>query len=300
MPEYLASPHDKDAGELDGSACPELANPASAAFSTHCVWEFNSQVPARKMTFHPVRTRKTFEEVIEQITDAIRAGDLPVGSALPSERAIAIQMEISRPTLREAVKVLADLGVLRVVAGSGGGIFVHSDVVPPALLSKRSELRIGEVAGVLEARRLLEPRVAQLAAHYGREEDFEALRQVLELEKEATNERDRFTQLDLRFHMAIARATHNKTIAELVKMLLHNLEIARDMAMRGPHEPEWTIDIHERTLRAILGGDPENIETVMGEHLSLLERLWEQETGRPRLRRPPPFLVANANRHSRT
>ena len=51
--------------------------------------------------FSPVRTRKSFEEAVEQIADAVRAGDLRQGDRLPSERALAAALEISRPTLRE-------------------------------------------------------------------------------------------------------------------------------------------------------------------------------------------------------
>ena len=53
--------------------------------------------------FNPVRTRRTFEEAAEQIADKVRAGELRVGDKLPAERDLALQMEISRPTLREAV-----------------------------------------------------------------------------------------------------------------------------------------------------------------------------------------------------
>ena len=73
-------------------------------------------------------------------------------------------MRISRPTLREAIKTLAEAGVLEVRRGQSGGIFVASELVPRELLRSRQEIRFGEISGVLEARRLLEPRVAQLAA----------------------------------------------------------------------------------------------------------------------------------------
>ena len=79
--------------------------------------------------FTPVRTRRTFEEAAEQIADKVRTGDLRVGDKLPGERALASQMQISRPTLREAVKVLVEAGLLEVRRGPGGGMFVATDVV---------------------------------------------------------------------------------------------------------------------------------------------------------------------------
>ena len=59
-------------------------------------------------SFEPVSSRRTFEEAVEQIAERIKAGDLHMGDRLPSERDLAAQMRISRPTLREAVKVLAE------------------------------------------------------------------------------------------------------------------------------------------------------------------------------------------------
>src|SRR5689334_1412049 len=125
--------------------------------------------------FVPVGPRRTFEGAVEQIGDRIRLGDFARGERLPSERDLAAAMQISRPTLREAVRVLAEAGVLAVRTGSAGGIFVASDYVPLELLRSKSDLRLGEVAGVLEARRMIEPRVAQLAAVNAREDDFAAL-----------------------------------------------------------------------------------------------------------------------------
>ena len=64
-------------------------------------------------SFEPVSSRRTFEEAVEQIAERIKAGDLHVGDRLPSERELAALMRISRPTLREAVKVLAEAGRAR-------------------------------------------------------------------------------------------------------------------------------------------------------------------------------------------
>jgi GntR family transcriptional regulator, transcriptional repressor for pyruvate dehydrogenase complex len=246
--------------------------------------------------FTPIRTLRASEAAVEQISRAIMEGDLDQGDRLPSERTLAWQLQVSRPTLREGIKALADAGVLEVRPGPGGGTFVATDVVPPELRQPQDELRISEISGLLEARRVLEPRVAQLAAVYAREEDFERMRTTIELMRENAHEHDRFHQLDLRFHLEIARATGNQMIIELMRHLLRQLDAARHIAMGGPHDPEWAISIHERTLEAIMARDPEQIEKVMDEHLGYLERFWEEETGRARLRRIPDFLLPHASR----
>jgi GntR family transcriptional regulator, transcriptional repressor for pyruvate dehydrogenase complex len=259
-------------------------------------------------SFEPVATRRTFEEAVEQIAEKIKAGDLHSGDRLPSERELAAQMRISRPTLREAIKVLTEAGVLEVRRGQSGGIFVASELIPRELLRSRQEIRFGEIAGVLEARRLLEPRVAQLAAVHATEDDFAAMAHTIERQRELAasddflSHEDLFLQLDLKFHLTLARATRNATIVGLMRTMLRQLEIARDMAMHAPLVPDWTIDIHERTLAAVRAADFPLIDEVMDEHLAQLEQIWERETGRGLVRTLPDFLqpVAERSRALRT
>jgi len=252
--------------------------------------------------FEPVATRRTFEEAVQQIVEKVRSGDLHQGDRLPSERELAAQMQISRPTLREAVKVLTEANVLEVRRGQSGGIFVASELVPRELLKTRREIRVSEVAGVLEARRLVEPRVAQLAAVHAGEDDFAAMQATIDRQRELAgtpdflSHEDLFLQLDLKFHMAMARATRNSTIVSLMRSLLRQLEIARDMAMHAPLVPDWTVEIHERTLAAIRGADFALIDEVMDEHLAQLEQIWERETGRGLVRPLPDFLQPVAER----
>jgi len=252
--------------------------------------------------FEPLSSRRTFEEAVEQIADKVKSGDLHVGDRLPSERELAAQMRISRPTLREAVKVLAEAGLLEVRRGQSGGIFVASELVPRELLLTTTQMRVSEVSGVLEARRLLEPRVAQLAAAHAGEDDFAAMQGTIERQRELAAEsdflrhEDLFLQLDLKFHLAIARATRNSTVVQLMRHLFKRLEIARDMAVHAPLVPDWVLEIHERTLAAIRAADFGLIDGVMDEHLSQLEQIWERETGRGLVRPLPDFLQPVAER----
>jgi GntR family transcriptional regulator, transcriptional repressor for pyruvate dehydrogenase complex len=233
--------------------------------------------------FTPVQTRRTFEEAADQIAEKVRTGELRTGDRLPGERSLALQMEISRPTLREAVKVLVDAGVLEVRRGPGGGMYVATDVVPTELVRHSASLRLAEIAAVLEARRMLEPRVAQLAAERATAEDLEALERSIDAMRRLVDggwhprHEDRFLQLDVQFHLALARAAGNPAVETLMRTLFRQLEIARDMAMHVPLVPEWTIGIHERTLAALRGGDPDEVAAVMDEHLGQLERTTEGE-----------------------
>ena len=73
--------------------------------------------------------------------------------------------------------------------------------------------------------------------------------------------------------------------------LFRRLEIVRDMAMHLPLVPEWTIQIHERTVAAVRSGDLEAVERVMDDHVGKLELTWEEETARALVRPLPDFLL---------
>lgn len=241
--------------------------------------------------FRPAAVRRTVEDVIEQVAEALQAGDLVVGDRLPSERTLASQMRISRPSVREAVRRLSEAGVVDVKPGPAGGMFIQSDHVPADLLGHPVELSRTEVSNILEARRMLEPRVAQLAALRATDADFEAMDKTIELQREKGISLERFIQLDIRFHVAIARATQNETVVGLMRSLLRRLEIARRHAKLDRRPPSDAVDVHVRTMQAIMSGDPDAVEQVMDEHLGYLEKRWQSETGRARVRRVPDFLL---------
>jgi DNA-binding FadR family transcriptional regulator len=120
--------------------------------------------------------------------------------------------------------------------------------------------------------------VARLAAERATPGDLEALERSIEAMRAIVDrgygaeDEDHFLQLDMQFHLALARASGNAAIETLMRTLLRQLEIARDMAMHLPLVPEWTIEIHERTLAAVASGDREAVAEVMEEHLTQLER----------------------------
>ncbi len=259
--------------------------------SSTTVFRVTSGDPA---PFRPIRTRRTFEEAVEQIADAIASRRLRPGDRLPSERVLADAMEVGRPTIREAFKVLARAGVIELVgSGRTGGAHVRSDILPTALIEDSTDLRMSEVGGVLVGRRMLEPRVAQLAAVQRTDEDVERLRRLIALQREALGDRTAFLDFDLRFHLEIGRCTHNGTVEGLVKVLVRRLEKAYDLALRGPRELAWTaaIEDHERIVKGIAGRDPDAAEAAISQHLTLLEAMWEEESGYSLLRKLPDFLL---------
>lgn len=243
-------------------------------------------------SFEPLEARGTIPRVVERIVEPIRLGRLRYGDRLPSERALAQQLGVSRETVRKAVRTLVDAGVLEVTSGRGSmsGIHVRSDLIPPELLPGPARVPIGEISGVLEARRVFEPRVAQLAGLLATEEDFSGLQEIVDAQRGLADDAQRVRELDAPFHLALARATHNATIVALMQTLFQRLDLAKRFAIEAG-EAQRAIEIHERTLAALMGRDLDAIELVMHDHLSILEQAWERESGRALPRRVPAFLL---------
>lgn len=237
--------------------------------------------------------RATHHDVIAQLASAIQLGTLRFGDRLPSERMLAEQFGVSRATVRKASQVLADSAVLEIRSGRGpnSGIYVRSDVVPASLAASAEELPLEEIAGVLEARRLFEPRVAQLAGFLATPDDLGELERIIDAQREVADDTMQVRGLDASFHLAIARATHNVTLVGLMQTLQQRLKLARH-PLPLADEARVTIELHERTVEAIATRDPDLIETTMLEHLGVLEEAWRQQTGREVIRRAPDFLTA--------
>jgi len=242
--------------------------------------------------FEPVRTRRTVENVIDQIVEKIKAGDLEHGAALPGERQLAAQMEVSRRTIREAVNALSTAGVLEVQPGSGGGMRISSIWVPTELTKGAIALSADEVFQILEARRTVEPRIAQLAAARATDEDFDAMRSAIELQRKVSGDPKKMTQADALFHRAMWRAARNDYLERTMVMIYQGLEVALDMSDRTPSDMNESLRLHEDTLAALVGADAGDVERAMDDHLSYLEGICEDVLGRPRHRRLPAFLRA--------
>ena len=230
--------------------------------------------------FTPVRTRRTFEEAAEQIADKVRAGELRVGrQAARRARPRAADGDQPPDAARGGARCSSTPGCSRSAAGPGGGMFVATDVVPVDLVrQRRPSCASARSPSVLEARRLIEPRVARLAARArdGRATSRRWSARSRRCARSSTRgyrpeDEDRFLQLDVQFHLALARAAGNPTVETLMRIALPP---ARDRARHGdarPAVPEWTIDIHERTLAAVAVGRPDDVDEVMDEHLGQLE-----------------------------
>ncbi len=184
----------------------------------------------------PVKRARAHELVIEVIEDRILSGALKVGDALPPERELAANLEVSRAGVREAVRVLESQGVLRSQPGAGAAAGTFVAALPREALSRFLRLHVAlsnfTVQDVTEARVVLERASAASAAAQLDESGRARIAEALAAGDAAIGDRQAFNEADTRFHLAIADASGSSlsaaltgAIREAVRVpLLHAIE----------------------------------------------------------------------------
>ncbi|MGA8942349.1 MAG: FadR/GntR family transcriptional regulator [Thermoactinomyces sp.] len=227
------------------------------------------------MDLKPIKTRKIYEEVVEQIRQLIQEGKLQSGDKLLSERELSERLKVSRASVREALSALELLGLIEVKPGQGTFVReadMDSIIGPMALILSMEKDIIFEL---LEARKILEVEAAGLAAERASEEDLKAIEQALiQMNKDLDQNRLGETA-DHNFHYAIAHATQNSilqlfmnTISDTMKK---TLRLSREQLYATPEMPERLYREHEYIYRAILQRNPQLARKHMLEHLAGVE-----------------------------
>jgi DNA-binding FadR family transcriptional regulator len=221
----------------------------------------------------PVRSGNTFEETVEKVLQLIRLGLVPVGERLPPERELADRLQISRVTLREALKVLQDAGVLEVRRGRYGGAFVLAPAPTPAEAGGSEALRrrareLGDrLEDTLLFRQVLELGAAELCAERApRGAEAERLRQLLAETGAASLEE--YRRLDTRLHLAIAELSGSPSVAAQYAAVRATVNELLDCIPLLPPNLQHSQRQHEELVEAILAGDGPRARTAMREHLA--------------------------------
>ena len=228
-------------------------------------------------SFAPVKRRRAFEDIIVQIENAIYEGRLTVGDRLPPERELAEIFQVSRASVREALRVLEAFGVLSARRGTGAdsGSIVSAENDSPlsGLLRLYASLLQMPLMDLLEVREALEMLTARKAAERANDEDVERLRGIIDGMR-AAREPEEFLTLDTDFHVTLARSSGN-SVAPLIMGALRDA-IARQMlrAFKALEESgnwvserTWLLREHTRLLETIESRDPDEAAKAFSQHV---------------------------------
>ncbi|HEV8297079.1 MAG TPA: FCD domain-containing protein [Acidimicrobiales bacterium] len=210
------------------------------------------------------RPTKVPEWLARQIVRDIADQKLPRGSVLPSESEAIVRYGVSRASLREALRLLQEHGLIAIKPGPRGGPVVAevTSVDFARMATFFFHVKGVNVETLVEARILIDPLMARLAAE---RQDPAALRTIRELLEQQGN-REGWHQHELRLHDALVGATGN-AVLDLFATSLQVLYADRVGMEGGPRAQAIVADAHRKIAEAILAGDGNNAEALMREHL---------------------------------
>jgi DNA-binding FadR family transcriptional regulator len=221
--------------------------------------------------FKPVKKTRVYEEIVVKVKHLIEKGRLHSGDQLPSERELAGVFNVSRSSVREALRSLETQGFLE--SRQGDGTYIARQPVE-SLVNPLATVIFTEKDGqieLFEMRRLIEPQLAYLAAERATPEEIIMLGKALELQEDAIAQGESGTEIDKTFHYILAKAAKNKVILRIVDNIMDLLAESRDKYLQVEGRPAMSLARHREVLNAIRSGDRELAASVMLEHLEDIE-----------------------------
>ncbi|MHC9237173.1 FadR/GntR family transcriptional regulator [Pseudooceanicola sp. 502str34] len=231
-------------------------------------------------------------QVADQLRAAIRDGQLKVDDRLPNEEDLAKHFGVSRPTIREALKILAAQNLIRSRRGPAGGTFV-SRPDPQGLgeaIADAATLLVGtgdiDVEEMLTARAETEAVCCRLAATARTEADLAALRAEVALQRDENLRDEDFCASDVRFHRALVQATHNQPLKLMMYAVIESFIPVTNMLIYREHERRRSVDLHDQITEAIAAGEGARAAELMGRHLEGMRDLLNATLDRRAAGRP--------------
>lgn len=251
------------------------------------------------MPVQSIHNRRLYQQIADQLRSMIERGEYPPGSYLPAERELSQQFGVSRTSLREALIALEVVGLVKVRVGDGVMVMAKPSTAAAAAqagvdsaLSMPWELDPELDAGpadfdaevppfsLLQARRLVEPEAAALAAENASDDQLAGIREALERNIDDNRKQSTTHPGDRLLHVRIADASGNPAYALLIRHLLghkygamfqrlQSLYTTKDMPRRSERE-------HEAIVEAICARDPAAARKAMRTHLDSVIRIFSR------------------------
>ncbi|WP_432512166.1 FadR/GntR family transcriptional regulator [Kineococcus sp. SYSU DK001] len=215
------------------------------------------------VVLRPLRTGNAFEETVERLLQTVRLGLVPPGQRLPAERDLALQLGVSRTTLREALAALHAAGWVEVRRGRSGGTFVRGPSPVPGPGPAPSP---AEVEDVLALRRVVEVGAVEVAA--GRELSAARRRDLgTHLRAVVAAPAQEHRRCDSRLHLALAEASGSPSLVAVVADARTRLNDLLDRIPLLAANLQHSNAQHRRIVAAVLAGDPDRARAEMLRHV---------------------------------
>jgi GntR family transcriptional repressor for pyruvate dehydrogenase complex len=225
-----------------------------------------------KAEFEAVRRRtKVYEQVAQQLQRMIRDGLVKPGEKLPPERELAEMLQVSRGSLRDAIRTLELMGLVEPRQGEGTVVCdpsAKSLINPLATVLLRQRELVGDL---LEFRRMIEPTLAGRAARNASADELAYMEEILRRQKEKVDRGELAIDEDSEFHYAIAQAAKNSVVLKVLDAFMDLLRETRERSLQLEGRLQKSFAGHRRVLDAIRKHDAPAAEEAMRRHIDEVE-----------------------------
>ncbi len=232
--------------------------------------------------FEPLITESLAKQIAENIREAIVKGSLKVDERLPTEEELAARFEVSRPTIREALKRLAAQHLIRSRRGPTGGTFVNRPSQDEVRLNLTNAMTLlvgmGEfnLADIAETRQGLETLCCRLAAERRTDAHLVALAVELDIQRDPELSDVDFCASDVRFHRVLADATDNALLKFIVLTVIDALQPVANMVVYQFRKRQRLVSQHESILAALQARDADSAIAALNEQIADLGEKYAQ------------------------
>ncbi len=222
-------------------------------------------------SLEPIKKSAIAEEISNQLLSMIKEKQLRPGDKLPPERELAAILQVSRPSLREALRALAIMNIIEI--RQGDGTYVTS--LDPGLLVEHLEFILSlddsTFLQLLEARKIVEVGIASLAAQRITDVQIAELETCQAKSVESVDDHEAFLEVDLELHEIITRAACNPFLKRFITSLSHLGLASRRRTARIPGVCEQSVKDHRKIVKELKAHDPEATSLAMLRHLNNVE-----------------------------
>ncbi len=208
------------------------------------------------------------ERIARQIQELVVNSQLLPGDKMPPERELAERYGVSRTAVREALKLLQERGFIEARTGSGSFVARPGISSVTSSISVASQMSKGTLGDLLEARRCLEEWISVLAVERATQDDIAVIEATVKaMERAQSEDPNRYIDIDLDFHTALAAATHNPFFVILSSSLIDLIQSVRRVSVGVPGSMARAQHFHESILACLKNGDREHARQLVADHL---------------------------------
>ena len=223
------------------------------------------------MALRVIKRKRIHEDIVEQIRRHVVDGRLQPGERLPSERILSARFQVSRPSVREAIRALESMGLVQI--RSGNGTYVASDL--DVFLSTWRSATPGKkdtLRNAFETRKIIEPEIAALAASRATAIEIRQMEAVLAEQARMIERGHAGVESDTVFHALLAATTNNHLLLKLNEFIVDALRETRERSLHAPGRAARSLAGHRAILDAVRSRDASRARTAMLRHLRAIER----------------------------